>query len=65
MPRGKSDILDVFKEVGITILFADSIMMVSIILFASYLATFSQNFIIILFIISLYLLPYMLYSIKK
>jgi hypothetical protein len=68
IPRGKSNILDVFKdyarEVGVTILFADALMMVSTILLASYLETFSQNFMIVLFIVSLYILPYMLYSIK-
>jgi len=69
IPRGKSDILDVFKdyakEVGVTILFADAAMMVSTIILASYIATFKTNHIIIMFIVSLYILPYILYSIKK
>jgi len=67
--KGKSDILDVFKdyvkEVGATILFADALMMVSTIILASYIATFKTNNIIILLIVSLYILPYLVYSIRK
>ena len=69
IPRNKSAILDVFKdygkEVGGTILFVDAIMMISTILIASYLATFQTNYIIIILILSLYILPYLLYSIQK
>jgi len=69
VPRGKSAILDVFKdyadEVGYTILFADAAMMVSTVLLGSYLANFSANTNIILLIVSLYILPYLLYTVKK
>jgi hypothetical protein len=69
IPRGNSDIIDVFKdyakEVGVTILLADALMMISTIILASYIATLKTNNIIILFIVSLYILPYLLYSIKK
>ena len=63
----KNSILDIFnkyaKEVGITILFADSIMMISTIMLGSYLATLNVNSQIIILVISLYILPYLLYSI--
>ena len=69
IPRNKSIILDVFKdyarEVGIQILFVDALMMISTILIASYLATWSTNSQIIVFIVSLYILPYLLYSIRQ
>ena len=69
IPKNTSLILDVFKdyakEVGIQILFVDSLMMISTILLASYLATLSFNSNIIILIVSLYILPYLLYSIKK
>ena len=68
VPRNKSIILDVFKDyasdVGIKILFADALMMVSTVLLASYLATLSMNSNIIILIVLLYILPYVLYSIK-
>jgi hypothetical protein len=67
IPRNKSVILDVFKdyakEVGITILLADALMMISTILLASFIATYSTNSILILLIVALYILPYLLYSI--
>jgi len=67
IPRNKSAILDVFKdygkEVGITILLADALMMISTILLASFIATYSTNSILILLIVALYILPYLLYSI--
>lgn len=69
IPRNNSIILDVFKdyarEVGVQILFVDALMMISTILFGSYLATYSINTQIIIFIVSLYILPYLLYSIRK
>lgn len=69
IPRNKSAILDVFKdygkEGGFQILFVDAIMMMTTILLASYLATLSTNSIMIILIVSLYILPYLLYSIKK
>lgn len=67
IPRGKSEILDVFKsyvkEVGPKILLADSAMMIFTILLANQLVNLSTNSNIILLIISLYVLPYILYSI--
>lgn len=68
IPRNKSDILDVFKdyatELGYKILVADAMMMISTILLGSYLATMKTNSNIIILIVSLYILPYLLYSIK-
>jgi hypothetical protein len=67
--RGKSAILDIFKdyakEVGVTILFVDALMIVSTILLGSYLASLSVNSLIIILIVSLYILPYLLYSIPR
>lgn len=69
IPRNKSIILDVFKdyakEVGVQILFVDALMMISTILIGSYLATWNINSQIITFIVALYILPYLLYSIRK
>ena len=66
--RNKSAMLDVFKdyakEVGFQILLVDSLMMVSTILLASYMKSLSLNSNIIILIVSLYILPYLLYSIK-
>jgi len=68
IPRNKSAILDIFKdyakEAGFTILLYDMGMMVTTILLASYLATLSMNSEIIILIVSLYILPYLVYSIK-
>jgi uncharacterized protein YacL len=68
VPRNASAILDVFKdyakEVGIQILFVDSIMMISTVLLASYLKSMSLNANLVLLIGALYILPYLLYSIK-
>jgi len=68
VPRKRSEILDVFKdyanEVGKKILYADGLMMISTVLLASIMATYSVNIIIIIMIISLYILPYLVYSIK-
>lgn len=67
IPRGKSEIMDIFKnyikEVGSIILFADSAMMIFTILLANQLIHWNMNTNIILLIISLYILPYILYSI--
>ena len=67
IPRGKSDILDTFKdyakEFGLVILLADAAMIVSTILIGSALANMSLNANIIVLIVSLYLVPYFLYSI--
>jgi uncharacterized protein YacL len=67
VPRGKSEILDTFKdyanELGPVILLADAAMMVSTVLITSFLASFSEKINSILLIINLYLVPYFLYSI--
>jgi uncharacterized protein YacL len=67
IPRGKSGILDVFKdyakEMGAQILLADSAMMISTVFLASLFAGFSQNENVILLIISIYIILYLLYSI--
>lgn len=69
IPRNKSSILDIFKdygkEVGVTILFVDSLMMISTVIIGSFLATMNINSIIVILIISLYILPYLLYSIPS
>jgi hypothetical protein len=69
IPRGASRIMDTFKdyanELGAVILLADASMIVSTILLASILASFNQNTNIIVFIVSLYLIPYFLCSVKK
>ena len=64
--RGKSKILDIFKDYGLEkgsgAIVADSLMMVSSILIASYLKGFSLNANIITLIIALYIVPYFIYS---
>ena len=67
IPRRKSEIMDTFKdyatEFGPIILLADAMMMVSTIIIASLLSSLSLNTNIIVFIISIYIIPYFLYSI--
>lgn len=67
IPRGKSDILDTFKdyakEFGPIILLADATMMVSTVILGSLLASLSANLNMVILIISLYIVPYFLYSI--
>jgi hypothetical protein len=67
VPRGKSKILDIFKEYGkekgTSAIMADSLMMISSILIASYLKGQSLNANIITLIIGVYLVPYMLYTV--
>jgi hypothetical protein len=64
--RGKSRILDIFKdygkEMGAGAIVADSLMMVSSILIASYLKGKSLNTNIVTLIVGVYLVPYMIYS---
>lgn len=64
--RGRSHILDIFKdygkEMGSGAIVADSLMMVSSILIASYLKGLTLNTNIITLIIGVYLVPYMIYS---
>jgi len=68
VPRNVSAILDVFKdyakEVGGLILLVDGLMMISTVLIAIYLKSLSLNSNIIILIVSMYILPYLLYSIK-
>ena len=67
VPRGKSQILDTFKdyakEKGISILLADALMIISTVLIATYLSTLSTNSNIITLIIDVYCIPYLLYSV--
>jgi hypothetical protein len=67
IPRGVSKIMDIFKdyakENGHSILVADSLIMISTILLATYFTTFNANNNYILFIVALYLIVYFLYSV--
>jgi hypothetical protein len=67
VPRGKSKILDIFKdygkEKGTGAIMADSLMMVSSILIASHLKGHLFNTNIITLIIGVYIVPYMLYTV--
>jgi hypothetical protein len=67
MPRGASAILDVFKryatEVGFIILLADAMMIAGTVLLGSLLASQSLNTNMIVFLVALYVIPYVLYSI--
>jgi hypothetical protein len=67
IPRGKSGIVDLFqdygKEIGVWILVADAVMMVSTIVFGSLFASFSLHTNIILLIVLVYLMPYLLFSV--
>jgi hypothetical protein len=67
VPRGKSKILDVFKDYGIengykAIVF-DSIMMILSILFATYFKNLSLNVNILLLIGLVYIIPYFIFSV--
>jgi hypothetical protein len=59
--------MDTFKDYAneneATILFADSLMMISTILLATYFSSFNVNHNIILFIVALYFIVYFLYSV--
>ena len=67
-PKGASRIMDTFKdyanENGSMILLADALMVVSTILLATAFSALSPNYNIIIFIVSLYLVPYILHSVK-
>jgi hypothetical protein len=69
IPRGQSQILDTFKdyakELGAVILLADAAMIVSTVFIGSFLAGLSMNTNIVILIFFLYLVPYILYSIKN
>jgi hypothetical protein len=66
MPRGRSKIMDIFKDYGKEVsykaILSDSAMMVSAILIASALKGLSLNINVITLIVAVYLVPYMLYS---
>jgi len=66
VPRGKSGIADLFqdygKEIGVWILVADAVMMVSTIVFGSLFASLSLHTNILLLIGLVYLVPYLLLS---
>ena len=66
VPRGVNKMLDTFKdyanEVSYKAILSDSGMMIMTSLIASYLANKSANANIIILILSLYLLPYLLYN---
>jgi hypothetical protein len=69
VPRSKSRILDTFKdyanEVGFKILIADALMIITTILLATLFTKLSTNVNIIILIVSLYMVPYFLYSIPR
>lgn len=66
-PSKKSIIIDIFqrygKEVGYKAILSDSMMMISSVLIASYLKGESLNINIITLILSIYLIPYLIYSV--
>jgi len=67
IPRGSSRIMDVFKdygkEVGFQAILSDSAMMVSSVLLATLLKQQTMNANILVLIASVYLVPYMVYSV--
>ena len=67
IPRGVSKMMDSFKDYAnenrAIILMADSLMMISTILLATYFTSFNVNTNIILFIVALYLIVYFIYSV--
>ena len=68
IPRGKSSIVDVFfeygKENGVKAIMADSFMMIVASLLFSYLGDKTTNTNIIVLIRSVYMVPYLVYSMK-
>jgi hypothetical protein len=67
IPRGKSKIMDVFKdygkEVGYKAILSDSAMMVSSVLLATFLKQQTLNTNLLLLLFSVYLVPYMVFSV--
>jgi hypothetical protein len=65
IPRGYNFMLDFFneyaKEVSYGAIIGDNFMMILACLLSSHMATYSINFNIIILIVSLYLIPYILY----
>ena len=66
IPKGSNQMLDVFrdygKEVGFNAVIADSAMMILSCVLTSYLVNKSLNFNIIVSIISIYIIPYLIYN---
>lgn len=66
LPRGTNLMMDLFKdyakEVNVGAIAGDSFMIIIATLFSMYFASGSKNFNIILFIVLLYLVPYILYT---
>ena len=66
VPWGRSRILDTFKKYakksGVRAIVADSVMMAITCIMASHLAIYSWNWQIIMFLFSVYMLPYYVYS---
>jgi hypothetical protein len=66
IPRGKSKIIDIFKdygkEKGLKAILADSLMMISSILIAAWLKGLGTNINIITLIVAVYLVPYFIYT---
>jgi len=67
IPRGRSRIVDIFhtygKEVGFQAVVADSLMMVSSVLLATFLKQQTLNTNLIVLLLSVYAVPYMIYSV--
>lgn len=65
IPRGKNQMLDLFKDYakdsGMTAILGDNLIVIFSALFASLLANFSLNTNLIIMIFSLYFIPYFLY----
>jgi len=66
MPRGANRMVDTFKayakEVGIKAIVSDSAMMISTCLISNYLANKSSSTNIVTFIVSVYCVPYLIYT---
>jgi hypothetical protein len=66
IPRGANRMVDTFKayakEVGIKAIFADTAMMISTCVIANYLANKNPNVNIVTFIVSIYCVPYLIYT---
>ena len=66
VPRGKNMMLDTFKdyasEVGFKAVLSDSLMMITACLLSSYFVSLNLNTNIIILILSIYILPYAIYS---
>jgi hypothetical protein len=67
IPNGKSDFMDTFQEYiqesGYPILFADASMVISTIVLSSFFSSLSYNTNIIIFIVLIYLIPYLVFSV--